>query len=108
MFVLKLTYFTSIGNLMDFARIVLTYYVLILHKIKPEDQGIINANYYIEPILMAIYWIKFIMVYLPVYEPVRYLVQMITVIINDIKAFMLILISSMLAQAHIVYIYSQD
>ena len=58
--------------------------------------------------MFLLYWAKLIFVYLAVFQWTRYLIRMISVILLDILAFMIILVITMLAFTHIMFLLLKE
>ena len=96
-FIQGLGYLLSVVNLIDFARLFAGFaYLYYTTHPGHEPPG------YLLPITLLFMWIK-IFSYLAVFKPTRYMIQMISEIINDSKSFMIILFTAMTAYAQVVY-----
>lgn len=94
----------QMNNLIDLTRLMVAY-VFIASKANDQLNTTVPAN--LAPVTMLLMWYKMFN-YLTVFKPTRYLIKMIFEIINDIKAFLIILFVAILAYAQINYFIDDD
>lgn len=90
MYIQMKSYFSSIWNIMDLIRMALIYTVILMDMLSYDLPKWIN------PVMLLLMWIK-IFNYLAVFESTRYLIKMIFEIIEDVSAFLIILVTAILA-----------
>lgn len=94
MYIQRLDYFSDIKNLSDILRAVMNF-LYIFQFLAPSVLTLPEDFYAMISVLM---WYKFLN-YLTIFKPTRYLIKMIFEIINDIRAFLIILFAAMFAYA---------